>query len=104
MYDYGIVNNKYYIWNKIGMSQQLSEERGFCARKPDHSSQRLKYLCLESACDQHRVLCRKCVNEDHRKHKVGVIDKLIEPLNKLCMNSGGETSLSDYHYLEGKLK
>ena len=70
------------------MSQQINEDGCFCAKKPEHSNQRLKYLCLESSCGHHRVLCRKCVNEDHRKHKVGVIDKLIEPLNRLCMNSG----------------
>jgi hypothetical protein len=51
-----------------------------------------------------RLLCKRCVHESHRKHKVGVIDKLIEPLNRLNMNSCYEHSHADYNYLSDRLK
>ena len=56
-----------------------------CSKGPSHSS--IQYFCLESTCSNDRLLCRACIAASHRKHKVGIIDKLIEPLNRLNMNS-----------------
>jgi hypothetical protein len=83
---------------------KLCKEGRFCSKKGQSGHQMVKYICLEASCGLDRVLCEKCVHEGHRKHKVGIIDKLIEPLNRLGMNSGCENSESDFLYLQDKLK
>ena len=71
------------------MQQGEQPDQGrFCNKQEQHNSQRVRYICLEDSCMLNRMLCKQCVNEDHRRHKVGVIDKLVAPLNRLCMNSG----------------
>lgn len=71
--------------------------------KQGHHSQRIQYLCLDDNCSTSRLLCRSCINESHRKHKVGVIDKVIEPLNRLNMNSCYRSSEEDYDYLKARI-
>lgn len=86
------------------MNRQPSDDSGVCIHKEAHNNQQIQYICLEASCVLNRLLCRRCVNESHRKHKVGIIDKLIEPLNRLNMNSFYEHSIDDYNYLSDRLR
>lgn len=76
------------------MSQkQAQKEPSICIKREAHQNQQIQYICLEEGCQDNRQLCRECVSESHRKHKVGVIDKLISPMNRLNMNSYHEDSI-----------
>ena len=49
----------------------------YCISKEQHKPHKIQYVCLENACMLNRLICRQCLRESHRKHKIGVIDKLI---------------------------
>jgi hypothetical protein len=58
----------------------------FC-KISDHSSQTIRFLCLEEACSSDRLICHLCVRDRHRKHSLANLDKYIDPLARLGMNS-----------------
>lgn len=87
----------------IKTNEGRASSAGCCPLKLKHNNQMIQYICLDSSCLKNRLLCKQCVEESHRKHRVGIIDKLIEPLNRLNMNSN-EHSHEDYNYLNERLK
>ena len=53
----------------------------------NNHNKKKQYLCLNEKCTQPRIICAICAKEKHPKHKIGSIDKLIDPLNRLNQNS-----------------
>lgn len=79
-------------------------EGGVCSRSEAHHGQKIQYVCLEESCELSRLLCKSCVTESHRRHKVGIIDKLIPPLSRLSLNSHHPHSEQDYAFFEDKIR
>lgn len=59
------------------MNKGNPDDQGFCIHREAHGNQYIQYICFENSCLLNRQLCRKCVHESHRNHRVGIIDKLV---------------------------
>lgn len=68
----------------------MSEQGSTFCKHPDHNSQPIRFLCLEDSCKQDRLICHFCVRDRHRKHSLANLEKYIEPLARLGMNSQTE--------------
>lgn len=54
---------------------------------PTHEDKMVQYFCLDELCFNKRLFCQACAKLDHKKHRIGRIDRLIEPLSLLNINS-----------------
>ncbi len=57
-----------------------------------HEKNSIQYFCLDELCFNKRLFCHACAKLDHKKHRIGRIDRLIEPLSLLNINSFHEDS------------
>jgi hypothetical protein len=82
---------------------ESEQSPGYCSRSEEHNRQKIQYFCLEDSCELNRLLCKSCIGESHRRHKVGIIDKLITPLNRLGMNIHHPNSQDHYEFFQEKI-
>ena len=71
---------------------------------PAHDKNPVQYFCLDELCFNKRLFCQACAKLDHKKHRIGRIDRLIEPLSLLNINSFHEDSQAIYEELTKKIQ
>jgi hypothetical protein len=74
----------------------------FC-KVSTHENIPIHYFCLDEFCHRKSLFCHMCAKIDHRKHKIGRIDRLVEPLALLNINCFHEDSQEIYETLKGKI-
>ncbi len=68
-----------------------------------HEKNPIQYFCLDELCFNKRLFCHACAKIDHKKHRIGRIDRLIEPLSLLNINSFHEDSEAIHEELSKKI-
>jgi hypothetical protein len=62
---------------------------------PDHASEPLSRICIDSKCDNRTVICCLCEYEHHQSHQTLPIKHF---LNKLQHNTNTDEPLNPLHY------
>ena len=84
------------------MSSTTPNEASKC-KVLSHDDKLVQYFCLDELCFNKRLFCQACAKLDHKKHRIGRIDRLIEPLSLLNINSFHEDSSQIYSELKKKI-
>ena len=84
------------------MSSTTSNQPSKC-KVLSHEDKLVQYFCLDEHCFNKRLFCQACAKLDHKKHRIGRIDRLIEPLSLLNINSFHEDSSQIYSELKKKI-
>ncbi len=78
------------------------QQPNYC-KLPQHQNNLVQYFCLDELCFNKRLFCHACAKLDHKKHRIGRIDRLIEPLSLLNINSFHEDSQSIFEEMMKKI-
>lgn len=89
---------------KPEISTTLIDKESPLCKVPAHQQNLIQYFCLDELCFNKRLFCNACAKMDHKKHRIGRIDRLIEPLSLLNINSFHEDSEAIYNELKSKIE